>query len=144
MLDISNQYENDWNITLCVALFRPYSVKELSLPNCIKCYLFVTRKPQTCSKSLEKIRNGFARLCYCFFSVNTEYVRQYQQFNTTHLLLKRFVQELVPSRHFRETDVVFMLCQFFLSWTTHVRNVCWKNSICFFQDFVLQNLYLGA
>ena len=43
-----------------------------------------------------------------------------------------------------EVDAVFKLCQFLLFpiWISYVRNVCWKNSINFFQDFVLQNLNL--
>ena len=43
-----------------------------------------------------------------------------------------------------EIDAVFKLCQFLLLpiWISHVRNVCWKNSINFFQDSVLQNLNL--
>ena len=45
-----------------------------------------------------------------------------------------------------ETGTVFMLCQFrhLPIWTIHDWNICWKNSICFFQDLVLQNFYFGA
>ena len=37
-----------------------------------------------------------------------------------------------------EIDTVFKLCQFLLLaiWINHVRNVCLKNSVNFFQDFV--------
>ena len=89
---------------MCVALVSPYSVQELPSPNCMRRYLSVTRKSQACPKSLKKTQNSFAPLCYGFFTVNTEYVRQYQQFGrlTTHLLIKHFEQGLVPSWHLRD------------------------------------------
>ena len=88
-----NQHENDWNITVCVVLVSPYSVQELPSPNCMRHHLFVSKNPQPCSKSfekkrheiasLEKTRNSFSPLCYGFFSADTEYVRQHQQFEAT-------------------------------------------------------------
>ena len=96
---LQNRHESDLNITVCVVLVSSYSVQELPLPNCMRHYLFVTRKSQACSKSLEKTRSSFASLCYGFFSVDTEYIRQYQQFGTTHLLIKHFGQGRVLSRH---------------------------------------------
>ena len=104
---LQNQHENDWNISVCVVLVSPYSVQELLSPNCMRRYLFVTRKPQACLKSLEKTRK--ASLCYGFFSVVTEYFRQYQGFGTTHLLAKSFGQGLVPSRGLRDW-CIFMRC----------------------------------
>ena len=94
-------------ISPCVVLVSPYSVQELLSPNCMRHYLLVTRKPQACSKSLEKTRNSFAPPCYRFFSVATKYVMQYQQFGTTHLLVKHFPQGLVPSRHLRDWYCVY-------------------------------------
>ena len=99
---LQNRHESDWNITVRVILVSPYSVQELPTPNFMRRCLFVTRKSQACSKSLEKTRNSFAPLCYGFFSVDTEYVRQYQQFSTTHLLVKYFGQGLVPIQHLRD------------------------------------------
>ena len=50
----------------------------------------MTRKSQACSKSTKKkkTRNSFASLRYGFFIVDTESASQYQQFDTTHLLVK--------------------------------------------------------
>ena len=104
----------------------------------MKHYLFVAGNSQACSKSLGKRRNSMEPLCYGLFSVDSEYVRQYQQFGTIYLLVKHFGQGL---------DVVFMLCQFLLLpiWASYFRNVCLNDSIYFsFQDFALQNLYLSV
>ena len=99
---LQNRHESDWNFTVYVVLVSPYSIQELPSPNFMRRYLLVTRKSPACSKSLQKPRNSFASLCYGFFSVDTEYVRQYQQFSTTHLLAKHFGQGLTPSRHLRD------------------------------------------
>ena len=77
---LQDRHESDWNITLCVVLVRPYSVQELPSLNCMRHYLFVAAKSQAWSKSLEKSRNSFEPPCFGFFSVDSEYVRQYQQF----------------------------------------------------------------
>ena len=89
-------------LALCVVLVSPYSVQELPSPNCTRHYLLVAGNSQACSKSLEKRRNSFEPHCYGLFSVDSEYVRQYQQFGTIYLLVKHFGQGLVPSRHLRD------------------------------------------
>ena len=110
---LQNQHENGWNISVCVVLVSPYSVQELLSPNCMRRYLFVIRKPQACLKFK---KHETASLCYGFFSVVTEYVRQYQEFGPTHLLAKSFGEGLVPSRDLRDwcifmrrQSVLFML-----------------------------------
>ena len=59
---LQDRHESDWNITLRVVLVSPYSVAKLPSPNCMKHYLFVVRKSQACSKSLEKTLNSFEPL----------------------------------------------------------------------------------
>ena len=84
-------------------IFHPHLIsKRFHLCNCMRQYLLGAKKPQACSRSLEKPQNSFEPLCYGFFSVDTEYVRQYQQFGTIHLLVKHFGQGLVPSRSLRD------------------------------------------
>ena len=59
---LQDGHESDWNITLRVVLVSLYSVAKLPSPNCMKHYLFVVRKSQACSKSLEKTLNSFEPL----------------------------------------------------------------------------------
>ena len=107
--------------------------------------MFETRKSYSCSKSIEKTPDSFPPLRYGFFSVNIEKVRQYEQFGTKHLSCQSNISDKdLFQVSIGEIDAVFKLCQFLLLpiWISHVRNACWKNSINFFQDFVLQNLNL--
>ena len=63
---------------------------------------------QACSKSLEKRRNNLEPPCYGLFSVDSEYVRQFQQYGTIYLLVKHFGQEIDVEL----CSAIFSFCQF--------------------------------
>ena len=91
---LQNRHGSEWNITLCVVLVSHYMVQELILPNCLRHYLFEIRKSQTGSKSIKKTTNSSKPLCYGFFSVDIEYIRQYSDTLASILV---FVYELSGS-----------------------------------------------
>ena len=140
---LQNRHGSDWSITVCVILVSCYLVHELPLPYCMRRYMFETRKSYACSKSIEKTADSFPPLRYGFFLLTSNKLGSIrslaQNICQSNILDKDLFQVGIW-----EIDAVFKLWQFLLLpiWISHVRNVCSKNSINIFQDFVLQNLNL--